>query len=129
MLWKLLLFVFQTGCLWVIYWLGNQISAYFELPIPGNVMGMVLLFGLLCSGLVKVEHFAVASGFLLKHISFFFIPIAVGLMNWAALFYQHSLWLTLAIIVSAIAALYAVAFVVEAVSRRKDQWNKSASQS
>ncbi len=113
-----LLFIVQTAGLWGIYWLGNQIAVVLHIPIPGNVVGMVLLFGLLCTGLVRVEHFAVAGGYLLKHISFFFIPIAVGLMNWADLFYQHSLWLSLAIIVSAVAALLTVAYTVQLANRR-----------
>lgn len=114
---KALLFIAQTILLWIIYWLGNQITLILSLPIPGNVMGMILLFGLLYSGIVRVEHFSVAGGYLLKHMSFFFIPIAVGLMNWAALFYQHSLTLTLAVIISAVFALLTVAFTVQLSKR------------
>lgn len=118
---KVFLFIIQTLALWVIYWLGNQITAFLHVPVPGNVMGMMLLFGLLASGIIKVEQLEVAGGYLLKHISFFFIPIAVGLMNWTTLFYQHSLWLSLAIVVSALLALFTVVFVVQLADRSEGQ--------
>lgn len=110
---KILLFLLQTAFLCVIYWIGNQLTVSFAIPIPGNVMGMALLFLLLSAGVVKVEQLEVAGGFLLKHISFFFIPIAVGLMNWGALFYQHPFWLMAAILISAVAALLTVGFTVQ----------------
>lgn len=118
---KVFLLLVQTLALWVIYWFGNQITAFLHVPVPGNVMGMILLFGLLAAGVVKLEQLEVASGYLLKHISFFFIPIAVGLMNWTTLFYQHSLWISLAIVVSAVLALFTVVIVVQLADRSEGQ--------
>ena len=108
----------QVFFLWCIYWLGNQAAAVLHLPIPGNVLGMVLLFLLLAAGVVKVEQLELAGGFLLRHITFFFIPIAVGLMNWADLFYQHALALTVTIIVSAVAAFWVAGFVFQRLQGR-----------
>lgn len=55
---------------------------------------MVLLLVLLLSGVVKLSMIEDVSNFLLKHLSFFFIPAAVGLITcftvlegkWTALF-------------------------------------------
>ena len=44
----------QVFFLWCIYWLGNQAAIISHAPIPGNVLGMVLLFLLLATGVVKV---------------------------------------------------------------------------
>jgi holin-like protein len=41
---------------------------------------MLLLLGLLMSGIVKLEWFESVASLLLTHLAFFFIPIAVGLM-------------------------------------------------
>lgn len=112
-----LLFMAQTTFLWSIYWIGNQISSMFNLPIPGNVIGLVLLFGLLCSGVVRSEHIELASNYLLKHLSFFFIPIAVGLMNWGGLFSQYALVLSLTVVISAVMTLLIVAFIVQMSQR------------
>jgi holin-like protein len=110
---KILRFTVQVILLWVISWLGNQIAQLSGLSIPGSVVGMILLFGLLCCGIIKLQHIQVAADFLLKHLTFFFIPIAVGLMNWGSLFYDNALILGLAIIISASLAFLTVGFLTQ----------------
>ena len=95
-------FIAQVTGLWVILWIGNQIELFCGIPIPGNVIGMLLLFLLLLCGIVKLEYLQDATDFLLKHLVFFFIPFAVGLMNWGSLFYQNGIVLAAAIIIGAI---------------------------
>ncbi len=65
---------------------GYVIVEFFHLPIPGNVMGMLLLFLLLITGFIRLEWVDTASSLLIKHLSFFFIPISVGLMTMGAVF-------------------------------------------
>ncbi len=114
---KILSFTVQVILLWVISWLGNQIAQLSGLPIPGSVVGMILLFGLLCCGIIKLQHIQVAADFLLKHLTFCFIPIAVGLMNWGSLFYDNALILGLAIIISASLAFLTVGFLTQWLQR------------
>lgn len=38
-----------------IYFAGELVSKLLHLPIPGNIIGMILLFLLLTSNIVKVE--------------------------------------------------------------------------
>ncbi|MBE6071426.1 MAG: CidA/LrgA family protein [Clostridium butyricum] len=63
-----------------IYLLGEFISLILNIPIPGNILGMLILFILLCSKVVKLEDVENVSDFLLSHLAFFFIPAGVGLM-------------------------------------------------
>lgn len=110
---RLLQFISQVIILWVIYWIGVQVTLLSDLPIPGNVFGMILLFGLLCSGIIKLQHIQLATDFLLKHMIFFFIPFAVGLMSWGSLFYDNGMALALAIIIGAIIPFLTVGFLVQ----------------
>ena len=57
-----------------------------SLPIPGNLVGMALLYGLLALGVVKLSWFEPAGPLLIRHLAFFFVPITVGLMDTGALF-------------------------------------------
>jgi holin-like protein len=63
-----------------IYYLGLLISSLVSgiIFIPGNIIGMGILFFLLNAGIVKIEHIKNTSGFLLKHMGFFFIPLGVA---------------------------------------------------
>lgn len=110
---KTLHFFGQCALLWLISWAGDQAIILTGLPIPGNVLGMLLLFVLLLAGVIKLEYIQQAANFLLKHLVFFFIPVAVGLMNWGELFYSHALVLTLAIALGAALPFWTVGIVVE----------------
>lgn len=95
-----LAFLGQLAVLTAIYLAGNQVASLTGLPIPGNVVGVVLLYALLNLGLLRLEHVQDAADFLLRHLVFFFIPVAVDLMNWGRLFWRYGLMLALAIAAS-----------------------------
>lgn len=63
-----------------IYFAGEIISKLLNLPVPGNIVGMILLFLLLMSNIIKLEKVENLSNFFLDHLAFFFIPATVGLM-------------------------------------------------
>ena len=64
-----------------IYLIGELISKGFNLPLPGNIIGMIILLVLLCTKVIKVEKIESISTFFLDHLSFFFIPAGVGLIS------------------------------------------------
>jgi holin-like protein len=116
---NLLVFFKQLSILWLITWLSSTLVEWAELPIPGTVVGMVLLFGLLTAGIIKVEQVQLAADFLLKHMLFFFIPIAVGLMNWGSLFWDNGLVLAAAIVLGAALPFFAIGRLGQKLARRK----------
>ena len=65
----------------VLYFIGELIAKTLNIPIPGNIIAMILLFLSLCTGIIKVEKVDTISNFFLDHLAFFFIPAGVGLMN------------------------------------------------
>jgi len=97
----------QMGFLFLIFRAGQWGVARFHLPLPGNVLGMLLLFALLSVGLVRETWIQEGATVLTKHLAFFFIPIAVGLMEWWPLFRIEGHWLLLVLLVSTLATLLA----------------------
>ena len=65
----------------VLYFIGELLAETLNIPIPGNIIAMILLFLSLCTGIIKVEKVDTISNFFLDHLAFFFIPAGVGLMN------------------------------------------------
>ena len=63
------------------YFIGELLAKTLNIPIPGNIIAMILLFLSLCTGIIKVEKVDTISNFFLDHLAFFFIPAGVGLMN------------------------------------------------
>ncbi|WP_269521651.1 CidA/LrgA family protein [Bacillus sp. J33] len=58
---------------------GNLVAAFFRIPLPGSVLGMVMLLSLLVLNIVKLEWVERAASFQIKHMSLMFIPFVIGL--------------------------------------------------
>lgn len=85
----------------------------FHIPLPGSVLGIIALFGLLSAGIIKEEWLTGATTPLLKHLTFFFIPIAVELMQWGDLLLQKGYLLFLPLVVSTLVALVTTGGIVQ----------------
>ncbi|MFP5238268.1 MAG: CidA/LrgA family protein [Acidobacteriota bacterium] len=111
-------FIWQAAILWAVYrgscWFVEAVG----LPLPGNVVGVVALFTLLCLGVVKLEHVSHAADFLLRHLVFFFVPITVGLMDWGAVFKEYWLELSAAVVVSSLLPFWLVGSLTQWLHRR-----------
>ncbi|MCU4164675.1 CidA/LrgA family protein [Carboxylicivirga caseinilyticus] len=59
---------------------GELLSEALSLPLPGSIIGMLILLTFLLLGLVKEEHIAETASFLLDNMPFFFIPAGVSVM-------------------------------------------------
>ena len=117
---KIILFIIQLFLLLIICELGIYLSNFFGLPIPGSVIGMIILFILLQTKILKVEWVDVTSSFLVKHLAFFFIPISVSLMTMGGLFLKYGLPLALSLLISLITGFIVSALVVQKFSRREE---------
>lgn len=116
--WRLL---WQTVVLAAIAWLADYAVTVLDLPVPGNVLGIMVLFLLLSAGVVKERWISEAASFLLRHLVFFFIPVAVGLMNWGAVFYDYGWVLLGAIVGSTALPLLVTGWLAGALRRRPEK--------
>lgn len=63
------------------YFLGAIIQLVFKLPIPGTVIGLILLFLALYFKIIKIEMIEDICEILISIMSFLFVPAGVGLMT------------------------------------------------
>ena len=61
---------------------GEGIAALLPVAFPASVISMVLLFVLLATGGLKLDHIREKSDFLLANMSFFFLPAGVSMLNY-----------------------------------------------
>ena len=115
---NVLLFIIQLFIIWLIYAISEVIVDFLKLPVPASVFGMILLFLLLCTGIFKVSYIERASVFLNKHLTFFFIPFAVGLMNYGGLIKASGLQLFIIIVGSTIIGLIVTSGLTYVLSRK-----------
>lgn len=71
----------QLAILFAFCIFGDLLSALFLGKIPGNVMGMTLLFILLTFGILKLNQIDQTADFFLKNMAFFFLPACLGILD------------------------------------------------
>ena len=74
-------------------------------PIPGGVLGLLLFYGALLAGLVKLAWVERAAGLLLRHMVLLFVPLTVGLMDMGHVLSRQALALIASLVVSFLAVL------------------------
>ncbi|GFP75118.1 CidA/LrgA family protein [Clostridium sp. YIM B02505] len=101
----------------VIFFIGEFISKTFNLPIPGNIIGMLLLLVLLLTKVIKLSYIETISNFFLDHLSFFFIPAGVGLLT--SMDVLKSSWgrILIVCILSTIIMIAVTGFVIQLVTK------------
>jgi holin-like protein len=80
--------------------LGEGLAHAFALPVPGPVIGMLMLLAVLAASPRLLASMEAAATELLRHLSLLFVPAGVGIIASASVLRGH--WL--AIVVSVIAS-------------------------
>lgn len=111
----------QLSLILGIYFLGEFLQKLLHLPIPGSVVGMLILLLALYKGIIKLDMIESVSNFLLENLSFFFIPAGVGLMaNFTIL--KNNLFGILAVtLLSTIIIMLLTGTIVQLLIRRSNK--------
>lgn len=99
--------------------IGEVFVQFFALPVPGPVIGLVMLFaGLLLRGTLgdDLRHTA---NTLLQHLSLLFVPAGAGVMIHAARVADEWLALSVALIGSTLLSMAATALTLKLFLRRR----------
>lgn len=92
---------------------GELLRFLFELPVAGNIIGMLLIFIALRLKWIKLEDVKPASDKLIKYLVLFFIPYGVGLMVYYDIIAAHWLPILIAVVASTVISLYVTAIILE----------------
>jgi holin-like protein len=101
-------FLSQTFILVLVYTCCSWFVSWAHFPLPANVLGIIVLFTLLCTGILKEEHIREAANFFLRHLVFFFVAVAVALINMGAILHDYGLVLLPALFISTLIPFYVV---------------------
>ena len=98
--------------------LGELIHYFFNIPIAGNIIGMLLIFLALFFKMIKLEDVKPASDFLVKYLVVFFIPYGVGLMVYANIIAAYWIPVSVAVILSTLLSLYATGAIYQKLDKK-----------
>ena len=106
----------------VLQWLGEVLSSWLQLPLPGSVVGMLLMLIGLRFGLIQLAWVRDSAQLLLDNLSMLFVPAGVGVMVYFELISAHWLPLTVATLVSTLAVLATTGLTAKIFMRRRGSY-------
>lgn len=102
----------------LVYQLVGEVTVrLLGVPIPGPVLGMVMLFITLWIRGSAPESVETASTGLLSHLSLLFVPAGVGMMAHFSRIADEWLPITLALLLSTVITMVATALVMQLTTR------------
>lgn len=117
---KGLVLICQIFLFWVINELGDLIVNIFHIPVPGNIIGMLLLLIFLLTGIIQLKWVDIGASLLNRHLSFFFIPISVGLMTLGSIFMSSGIRLLFILVLSAIIGIIGTGLTSQLLAKKRE---------
>ena len=108
----------QLMIIFMISLVGEGISSVFHLPVPGSIIGLVLLFLALQFKLLRLRHISMVGNFLLANMTILFLPPAVGIMDKFQVIAPYLLPLILIVLGAIVLNVCVIAVVVQLIKTR-----------
>ena len=121
---RFLTLVVQIAILFLVYYIGTSIQQFFQLSIPGSVIGLIIMFLLLVTGIFPLRWIDQGASFMVKHLVLFFIPATVGILNYYTLFKGKGMLLFVITIVSTLLVMITSGLVSQALARERKLENE-----
>lgn len=115
----------QIGIVFLFCFFGEIVESMLPFAFPASVIAMVLLFLALKFRVVKPSQINQKADFLLKNMSFFFIPAGVEIMNYFSLLGTVLIPFLLICIISTILTFLSATYTVRLVQSVMDRWRKT----
>lgn len=108
----------QLMIIFSISLMGEMISTVFSLPIPGSIIGLLLLFLALELKWLRLRHVSMVGNFLLANMTILFLPAAVGIMDRYDVIAPYIFPIVVIILGATVLNVVIIAFVVRFIKER-----------
>jgi holin-like protein len=116
---KLGVIVIQVLFLHVFLFLGIVLKHFIPSPIPASMYGLLLLFLALVFHVVKLEWVEQGAGWLMAELLLFFVPSAVGIVNYQQIISLQGLEIVVLITISTMIVMGLTALTADKIAARK----------
>lgn len=114
-------FLKEIFWIFLFSFIGEGLAFMTPLPVPGSVIGMLLLFGALQIEWIKIEEVEGAGNWLVNNMALFFVPAGIALMTNFNLL--QSIWwqVILIVLLSTAFMIVTVGWIVQWAKRRSEK--------
>lgn len=118
---KVIRIILQIIILSAFSFIGGAVQQFFHLPIPGSIIGLILLIICLSVKIIPVKMIEDGAGFLLSFLPLLFIPAMTGVINYPSLFSASGAALFLIIVLSTIVTMIAAGYASQLLEHKANQ--------
>ncbi|PYI55896.1 CidA/LrgA family protein [Paenibacillus flagellatus] len=100
---------------------GLLVRQLLHVPLPANVLGLVLFVASLFAGWVKLEWVEESAQFLLRHMMLFFAPFIVGTIVFFPVIADQAVGIGLSLVLGTLLVLLVTGKVTDLLSNGKEE--------
>lgn len=118
---KLIKIIIQILFINLFLLIGVAVKSVVNVPIPASMIGLIILFLALMLNIVKLEWVEQGGKWLLAELLLFFVPSAVGIVNYKEILGWQGIETVVLIIFSTMIVMGTTAYVAEKLYNRKSR--------
>jgi len=109
--------ILQVAVLFGVTMLGNGVTQVLNLKVPGSIIGILLVIVLLWTNLIRLEWIESGANILIAELMLFFIPSAVGVVQYKQVMVADGMRFELVILLSTLTVMVCTGFLSEMVNK------------
>lgn len=117
---KILFFVLQFIFIYGFFLLGQLLRELFNIPLPGSIIGFLLMFIALSLKLFPLRFVESGATLVLSFLPLFFIPATVGVIEYIDVFAGKGAFLIAILIFSTILTMAASGWISQHLGRQNE---------
>lgn len=118
---KPLIAALQIMALFIFAKFMNVLAAFFHLRIPGTIIGILVIFLLLHFKIIQLKWIELGAVWLLGELLLFFIPSAVGVIDYGKLLSQSGTSIVLVVLISTFVVMLSTGIMTQMIAKRKER--------
>ncbi|MGE6630479.1 CidA/LrgA family holin-like protein [Bacillus sp. NPDC077027] len=111
----------QVTVLFVFSKLMNLFATFLHLRIPGTILGILVIFLLLHFNIIQLKWIELGALWLLGELLLFFIPSAVGVIDYGEMFSQSGTSIVLVVLISTFVVMLSTGIMTQTIAKRKER--------
>jgi len=111
----------QVAALMGFSLLMNKLAELLHLPIPGSILGIIVVFILLETGILRLEWIELGANWLLAELLLFFIPAAVGVMKYIPMLESDGVRILIVVIFSTFIVMASSGLLASRIAKQKER--------
>ncbi|MEC0369562.1 CidA/LrgA family holin-like protein [Paenibacillus chibensis] len=111
----------QVAVLMVFSLLMNKLAELLHLPLPGSILGIIVVFILLETGVIRLEWIEIGANWLLAELLLFFIPAAVGVMKYIPMLESDGVRILIVVLFSTFTVMASSGLLASRIAKQKER--------